>query len=93
MNSHAQWCRMVVRMLKPGGQWGVPRSGLVFTKTGEDELTLTERLDFISGVEDITPADVAFWQQGDFETISFYMGQAGVTILDKTEPPIESNDG
>ena len=44
LNADAQWCLMMFRSLKVGGVWGVPRSGLIFTRTGEDTLALTTRM-------------------------------------------------
>jgi hypothetical protein len=40
----ADWCRWMMRSLALGGVWGVPRSGLTFTKTAEDTLTLTSKV-------------------------------------------------
>jgi hypothetical protein len=31
---HVEWCRHMHRIIAQGGIWGLPRSGLVFRKTG-----------------------------------------------------------
>ena len=35
----AGWCRRLIDGLKDGGVWGIPRTGVVFRKTGHDRLT------------------------------------------------------
>ncbi len=37
------WCLSTFAMIRDGGVWGVPRSGLIFTRRGS-ELVLTDRM-------------------------------------------------
>jgi hypothetical protein len=82
---HVEWCRLLFRGLKIGGVWGVPRSGLIFTRAGEDELTLTERMPYMDGMEELlTPAQLVEQQQEEYEACAAHMRAAGVTVNDAT---------
>lgn len=71
MNEYSNWCKSLVRTIKVGGKWAVPRSGLVFTKENEERLVLTETL---------TGFDPA-WQAADLETIKQEFAKAGIKVL------------
>lgn len=81
---HVEWCRNVFRALNEGGVWGVPRSGLVFTKRGE-ELVLTERLP--ASVEQSRTyqgedLQLRAYQDEDFEVIKAHFAAAGITVTE-----------
>lgn len=80
--SYAEWCRTMFDSLVDGGMWGVPRSGLLFTRRG-DALVLTDRLPWQEGMP-ITKAQVREQQDGDLAAISRYMGIAGITVKDES---------
>lgn len=83
--SHVNWCRQMVDMLNDGGVWGIPRSGLIFTKTGPDELTLTARMPWMPEMEGtITPEQLREQQQSDVDGTTAHMAAAGVTVIDAT---------
>lgn len=46
--SDLNWCRNLMAVLKDGGKWAVPRSGLVFQKH-DDKLLLVEMLPGFTG--------------------------------------------
>jgi hypothetical protein len=80
---HVEWCRRQVNMIRVGGVWGIPRSGLIFTRTGEDELTLTQRMPWIDGMP-ITPDQLADQQQDEYDETARHMRAAGITMIDAT---------
>jgi hypothetical protein len=61
------WCQGVFDMLVDGGVWGVPRSGLIFTKRGET-LVLTS--------PDVPTAE----QLEDYDCIREHFAAAGLTV-------------
>lgn len=84
---HVAWCRAQVEMLKIGGVWGIPRSGLIFTRTGEDELTLTARMPWMPEMEGvITREELVEQQQAEYELNRRYFGAAGIDVIDGTDP-------
>lgn len=80
---HVQWCKGMFFTLAPGGVWGVPRSGLVFERTGERALALVARMPYEDGMP-IDPVELEAYQQGDFEQIQHYMGLGGILVSDRT---------
>lgn len=49
-SSHVEWSRRHFGMMANHGTWAVPRSGLIFTKTDENTLTLTARMPWNEGI-------------------------------------------
>lgn len=84
LNPDAAWSRMTVDSLVDGGVWGVPRSGLLFTKRGENELALTARMPWEPGMP-ITAAQVREQQDSDYAAICLHMMVAGITVTDETK--------
>jgi hypothetical protein len=78
------WCQGIMRSLADGGIWGVPRSGLIFTKRG-DKLVLTSRMPHMDGLP-MTPADLVQYQRDDYELIKERFTLAGFEVEDDTEP-------
>ena len=82
---HIAWCRQQIDMLRIGGVWAIPRSGLIFTKTGDNELTLTARMPWMPEMEDtITPEQLVEQQQNEYETNERHFRAAGITMVDVT---------
>jgi len=79
-----EWSRSMFNALRIGGVWGVPRSGLVFTRTGETRLALTEVMPHDPAMP-ITPRQLFTEQAGDFRAIQRYMKKAGITTYDTTD--------
>lgn len=79
-----EWSRNVFSALRVGGVWGVPRSGLVFTRTGEKTLALTEVMPHDPAMP-VTPRQLFEQQAGDFQSIQGYMKKAGITTYDTTD--------
>lgn len=89
---HVAWCRNQIDMLKLGGIWAIPRSGLVFTKTGADEFTLTARMPWMPEMEEVITAEqLAEQQQDEYELNRRYFAAAGVTMIDATTPEREES--
>jgi hypothetical protein len=78
--AHVAWSQNVFRMITDGGVWGVPRSGLMFTKRG-DKLVLTARMPHMAGMP-CSAAELAEQQQDDYEGIKRHMEAAGITVED-----------
>jgi hypothetical protein len=66
-------------VLAIGGIWGVPRSGLIFTRTGEDTLALTQVMPWEEGMP-IPREELLAQQDGDYREIKKYMELAGITV-------------
>jgi len=81
------WCRSVMGMLADGGIWGVPRSGLVFTKRG-DKLVLTSEMPHMEGLP-MTAEELADYQREDYELIKERFELAGFQVERDTEPGAE----
>jgi hypothetical protein len=82
--SHIEWSRSLFHGLRVGGVWGVPRSGLIFTRVGENVLALTDVMPHTPDMPG-TPRDLFDQQAGDFREIQSYMKKAGVTTIDRTD--------
>lgn len=86
---HVVWCRRTVDAIADGGVWGVPRSGLLFQKTGDDELTLTDRMPWTVEMEGtITEAQLDEQQQSDVDATVEHMLAAGITVIDATRQEV-----
>lgn len=81
---HVAWCRRQVDMIRVGGVWGIPRSGLIFTRTGENELTLTARMPWMPEMP-VTREQLAQQQQEEYDETAEHMQAAGITIIDITQ--------
>lgn len=80
---HIEWSRQHFELLKIGGIWGVPRSGLMFMRTGENELTLTGRMPYDKAMP-ITKDQLKEQQQNDYEGIYAHFTAAGITVKNNT---------
>jgi len=78
--SYVEWSAGMFRVLAIGGIWGVPRSGLIFTRTGEETLTLTGVMPHEEGMP-ITCGELFAQQAADIEQIKHYMEKAGITVI------------
>ena len=65
-------------MMKDGGVWGVPRSGIVFQRRGE-ELVLIDRMPHMKEMP-VTPAQLDQHQQADFDVVKAHFGAAGIRV-------------
>jgi len=87
---YAEFSRKVYAMLNMGGKWGVPRSGLTFTKT-KDGLELSDVLPYTPGMSkgfeigmDVpaSPSQLLDFQITDFRIIQRYNELAGLKVTD-----------
>ena len=81
---HLAWCRNMVEMIRVGGAWGIPRSGLIFTKTAENEMTLTARMPWTPNMAPLTPRRLVQQQQDEYNITREHMQAAGITMHDST---------
>lgn len=81
--AHIRWCANLFAMLKDGGAWGVPRSGLIYRKRG-NALVLVERMPHVAGMP-ITAAQLAEQQQSDADSTREHFTAAGIEVKDETE--------
>lgn len=75
---HVEWCRKLFSNLADRGSWGIPRSGLVFQKQG-DELVLTARMPHDPAMP-VTAEQLVEQQNADFEGTRRHFAEAGVTV-------------
>lgn len=85
------WCRQHFAMMREGGIWGVPRSGLVFVKRA-GELVLTGRMPWSDELATAAkagwdvPADAASlreFQDEDLAGIRERFGRVGVEVREE----------
>ena len=67
------WSLGLLATLNTGGVWFVPRSGLMFTKTGEKSMELRELM-----------PDLLELQTADYRCIAGRFRAAGIEVSDKT---------
>lgn len=79
----ADWSRELFRVLKIGGVWGVPRSGLMFQRVSENELALTARMPHDPAMS-ITEDELIEQQTHEYEGVKRHFGNAGITVTDRT---------
>ena len=88
-----QWCRVHFSMMVDGGVWAVPRSGLIFTRRG-DELVLTVRMPFTAELAEAVAkgADVPEtaealreYQDADYALIASRFEAAGISVSSDVE--------
>lgn len=86
-----EWSANQFALMKIGGIWGVPRSGLVFLKTNDHELRLYELMPWTEDMGrafthgfDVPPGphELRQYQQMDFEIISSRFQAAGIDVTD-----------
>lgn len=77
--SDIDWTKRQIEMLIIGGIWGVPRSGLMIQRTGQNEVQLTAALPHQEGM-DITPEQLKAFQQDDWNLIRQHIEAAGFTV-------------
>jgi hypothetical protein len=78
------WSRERFRTLADGGVWGVPRSGLLWEKRG-DELVLVARMPWIEEMP-INAKQFKQQQDADIRIISEHMRAAGVKVKTDGHP-------
>ena len=74
----AAWSEMMFAVLAEGGTWGVPRSGLVFTKR-EGKLVLTAAMPFEPGMPGDAD-DLREYQDADYGIIKRAFEAAGIEV-------------
>lgn len=81
--SDVAWSSNIFRTIPDGGTWGVPRSGLLFTKRG-NELHLTARMPHDPAMP-ITIEQLTEQQDTDLGGIKRHFEAAGIPVVDRTE--------
>ena len=76
--AHVEWSRHQFAMMKDGGVWGIPRSGVVFQRQG-GELVLISRMPYTQEMP-VTPAQLDQQQQADFDVVKAHFEAAGITV-------------
>jgi hypothetical protein len=89
------WSKRMFASINVGGQWAVPRSGLIWEKRSETELvlvTLVEEYDIVQDEQGRVmtngPAQIE-----DYELIKRYMEAGGITVSNETDLYERSSDG
>jgi len=76
MTEYASWCQTLFAKLNQGGVWGMPRSGLVFRKTGKVLLlvgTIPPELPLPSEI-------LADAREGDFDATAEAFASGGIPV-------------
>ena len=82
------WCRSLMASVAEGGVWAVPRSGLVFSKRG-DELVLISRMPWMLEMEfaalnglDVPASaeELRAYQDEDYVSIRDKFADAGIVV-------------
>jgi hypothetical protein len=76
--AHVEWSRRQFAMMKDGGVWGVPRSGLIFQRQ-DGELVLIDRMPHTQEMP-VTPEQLAEQQRRDIAVITAHFEAAGITV-------------
>ena len=76
--ANIEWSRRHFATMKDQGVWGIPRSGVVFQRQGE-ELVLILRMPHEEGMP-VTPAQLVEQQQADWDVIKEHFEAAGITV-------------
>ncbi len=78
---YADWCRQHFALIREGGVWMVPRSGMIFTKR-EGRLVLTVEMPYMPEMEGtITAEQLREQQDAEFETIREHFAAAGIEVI------------
>ena len=85
-----RWSKQMFNSITVGGQWAVPRSGLIYEKRSETELVLValadeyDRFQEENGIDRTTQGITHAAQVADHALIAGYMTMAGITVTDET---------
>jgi hypothetical protein len=80
--AHVEWSRQHFRTIAEGCTWGVPRSGLIFTKRG-GRLELTARMPHHPAMP-VTPLKLKRQQRHEFLNVKRHFEAAGIPVVDLT---------
>lgn len=84
LQEEVAWCEGIWNMLKPGGVWAIPRSGLIFKKDAVSaSFVLIERMPHIEGMP-VTPEQLREIQDGDLLATRERFALMGVKVPDAT---------
>jgi hypothetical protein len=73
-----EWSRNRFNMIRDGGSWGVPRSGLVFHRRG-NEMVLTAAMPHAAEMP-IDAEQLKRQQEGDYRAIKLHFEAAGIPV-------------
>lgn len=79
-----RWCKMHFARMAMNGKWAVPRSLLIFQKTGEAELTLAYA-DAESPYEEHGNTTWRAYQIMDYRCIKGHFKAAGISVISRLE--------
>ena len=79
--AHVAWCGRHFAMLREGGLWAVPRSGLVFAKRA-GRFVLVKAMPWEPAMAGtLTAEQLREWQEVDFQDIRVHFGAAGIDVV------------
>ncbi len=80
-----EWCGRHFDMIREGGVWAIPRSGMVFSKRG-GRLELVAAMPWIPEMEGtITREELRAQQTLEFSAVRRHFGAAGIDVV-RPEP-------
>lgn len=73
-----EWCQDLYRSLAEGGIWGVPRSGLLFTKQ-DGKLVLTDKMPLFTEMP-VSAVELKEYQQDEYNLVKRHFEAAGIPV-------------
>lgn len=79
--AHVEWCAAHFALMREGGVWGIPRSGMIFEKR-EGKLVLVAEMPWQPEMAELcTAAQLREQQDEEFEAVSAHFGAAGIAVV------------
>lgn len=78
-----EWCSKLFALLEEGGVWGIPRSGLLFRKEG-NQFVLYAHLPHEPPMP-ITVEELLEQQNAEFEIVREHFAATGIEVIRKEE--------
>lgn len=81
MDDYTKWCLNLFNTLAEGGVWGVPRSGLIFTRR-KGQLVLTALMPH-DGAMPMLADELTEYQRTDYARIKREFLKAGIDVVEE----------
>jgi len=81
---HIMWSQDQFNIIKDGGYWGVPRSGLMFQKRGYNKLVLVETMPWDKTLP-ISARQLLHQQTDEYKNIKEHFSMAGIIVSSEVE--------
>ena len=82
-SSDVLWCQRIFNMLAEGGEWAVPRNGLIFQKKS-GSLVLVARMPYDTPMP-LSASELRAYQDDDYAAIKRHFEVAGISVTDSLD--------